>query len=180
MRNLSCKEFSWDKKYIIAAIITLICSIICGIVLYKLSNINIYFVNFANDYIFFVFNFKNVKLIFPHLLSELFYLYLFFLIAYFTKYKYLTLLILFFRGIYFSIYTVILFSLNSLGGITVGILVFIPVSLVSIIFCYLIVEFCRIINKKYVFFIPAICALINTLILIILINVLFRVIIVIV
>ena len=86
MRNLSFKEFSWDKKYIIASGITIICSIICGIVLYKISNININFVSFANDYIFFIFNFKNSKLVFPHLLSELFYLYLFFLVAYFTKF----------------------------------------------------------------------------------------------
>lgn len=180
MRNLSFKELFCDKKYIIAAIITLICSVTCGIVLYKLSNINIYFVNFANDYIFYVFNFKNSKLIFPHLLSELFYLYLFFLTAYFTKFKFLTLIILFVRGIYFAIYTAILFSLNSLGGITVAVLVFIPSSLVSIIFCLLITESCRIINRKIVFFVPAICALINTLVLIILMNFLFRVIIVIV
>ncbi len=180
MRNLSFKEFSCDKKYIIASIITIICSIICGIVLYKLSNININFVSFANDYIFFIFNFKNSKLIFPHLLSELFYLYLFFFVAYFTKFKYLTLIILFFRGIYFSVYVAILFSLNSLGGITVAVIVFIPSSLCSLIFCYLIAESCRIINKKYAFFVPAICALINTLIFILLVNLLFRLIIVIV
>ncbi len=180
MRNLSFNEFSCDKKYIIASVVTLICAIICGIVLYKLSNINVYFVNFANDYIFYVFNFKNSKLIFPHLLGELFYMYLFFVTAYCTKFKFLTLIILFVRGIYFAIYSAILFSLNSLGGITVAVLVFIPASVVSIIFCYLIAESCRIINKKYVFFVPAVCALINTLILIILTNILFRVIIVIV
>lgn len=180
MRNLSFKEFSCDKKYIIGAVITLICAIISGIVLYKLSNVNIYFVNFANDYIFNVFNFRNGKLIFPHLLSELIYLYTFFLIAYFTKFKFLTLIILFGRGIYFAIYASILFSLNSLGGITVAVLVFIPSSAISIIFCCLIADSCRIINKKYVFFIPAICAVINTLILLVLINVIFRVIIVIV
>lgn len=180
MRNLSFKEFSCDKRYVIAAIITLVCSIICGIVLFKLSNINVYFVNFANDYIFFVFNFNNAKLIIPHLLSELFYLYLFFAIAYFTKFKFLTLIILFCRGIYFSVYVAILFSLNSLGGVTVAIIVFIPASVLSVIFCCLITDSCTIINKKYVFFVPAICALINTLTLLVLVNLLFRVIIVIV
>lgn len=180
MRNLSIKEFSCDKKYIIGAIVTIICAIICGIVLYKISNINIYFVDFANDYIFFIFNFSNGKLIFPHLLSELFYLYLFFIIAYFTKLKYLTFFVLFLRGIYFSIYCAILFSLNSLGGVTVAIIIFIPASLLSVVFCCLIADTCRIINKKYVFFIPGICALLNTVILLILVNVLFRVIIVIV
>ena len=180
MRNLSFKEFSCDKKYIIASIITLICSFICGIVLYELSNINIYFVDFANNYIFYVFNFKNSKLIFPHLLVELFYLYLFFVIAYCTKFKFLTLILLFIRGIFFAIYSAILFSLNSLGGVTVAILVFIPSSVASMILCLFIAENCKIINKKLVFFVPAIFALLNSVLLLILVNLLFRVIIVIV
>ena len=180
MRNLSFKEFSCDKKYIAASIITLICSIICGIVLYKLSNINVYFVNFANNYIFNVFNFKNSKLIFPHLLSEILYLYLFFLISYFTRFKFLTLIVLFIRGIYFAVYAAILLSLNTLGGVTVAVLIFIPASAVSIIFCLIIAEICKIINKKIVFFVPIICAIVNTLLLLILVNVLFRAIIVIV
>ena len=180
MRNLSFKEFSCDKKYIFASIITLICSFICGIVLFKLSNINVYFVNFANNYIFYVFNFKNSRLLFPHLIVELFYLYLFFIVAYCTKFKFLTLIILFIRGIFFAIYTAILFSLNSLGGVTVAVLVFIPSSVLSFFLCYIIAEFCKIINKKLVFFTPAVFAVINTLILLLLVNLLFRVIIVIV
>ena len=180
MRNLSCKEFSCDKKYLIASIITLICSIICGIVLYELSNINVYFVDFANNYIFYVFNFKNGKLIFPRLLVELFYLYLFFLIAYCTKFKFLTLLLLFIRGIVFSIYAAILFSLNSLGGVTVAVLVFIPATVAAMVLSFIVAEFCRIINKKLVFFVPAIFALFDTLLLLILVNLIFRVIIVIV
>ena len=180
MRNLSFKGFSCDKRYIIASVITLLCSIICGIVLYKLSNINVYFVNFANNYIFYVFNFKNSKLIFPHLLVELFYLYSFFLIAYLTKLKFLTLILQFVRGIFFVIYLAIFCSLNSLGGVSVAVLVFIPTSLISMFLCYIIAEFSKIINKKIVFFVPAIFALSNTLLLLILVNVLFRVIIVIV
>ena len=180
MRNLSFCSEKWDKRYALAFLIALICSIICGIVLFKLSNINIYFINFANDYICNVFKFKNGNLIFPHLLSNLFYFYIFFLIGYFTKFKYLTLIIIFFRGIYFSVYATILISLNSLGGITVAVLVFIPSSVFSLIFCYLNIDLCKIINKKYVFVMPLIFALLNMLILLMLINVLFRVVIVIV
>lgn len=180
MRNFSFKEFCFDKKYIIATIITLLCAIICGIVLFKLSNINIYFIDFANDYIRNVFRFKNGSIIFSHLLSDLFYLYIFFFIAYFTKLKFLTLIIVFVRGIYFAIYAAILISLNSLGGITVAVLVFIPSSVISLILCFLVAECCKIINKKIVFFIPAVFALTNTLILLLLINVVFRVVIVIV
>lgn len=180
MRNLTFKEFSCDKKYIIASIITLLCSIISGIVLFKISNISIYFVNFANNYVFYVFNFQNSKLIFPHILSELFYAYLFFVIAYFTKFKFLTLILLFVRGIFFSVYAFILFGLSSFGGITVAIIVFLPVTLISMVFCCLLVETCGIINKKIVWFYPAVCALINTVLLLLLVNLLFRVIIVIV
>ena len=180
MRNLSFKGFSCDKRYIIASIITLICSIICGIVLYKLSNINIYFINFANNYIFYVFSFKNSKLLFPHLLVELFYLYSFFFIAYFTKLKFLTLILQFVRGIFFVIYLAILCSLNSLGGVSVAVLIFIPTSVISMLLCYIIAEFSQIINKKFVFFVPAVFAILNTLLLLILVNIIFRVIIVIV
>ena len=139
-----------------------------------------YFWNYAESYVYNIFCFNNSKLIFPHLLVELFYLYLFFFIAYFTKLKFLTLIIMFVRGIFFAIYVAILFSLNSLGGVTVAILVFIPSSIMSMIFSAVIADSCRIINKKIVFFVPLVCAFINTLLLLLLVNLLFRVIIVIV
>ena len=180
MRNLSFKGFKWDKKYIIAVLITFLCAIICGIVLYIFVNIGIYFKNFAEDYVFYVFNFKNGNLIFPHLISELLYLYLFFLVGYFTKYKYLTLILVFVRGLYFTIYSAILIGFNSFGGITVAILVFIPASLISLFFCCFVVELCKCMNSKFIFVIPAVLAVINTIILLLLINVSFRFIIVIV
>ncbi|MDE6105326.1 MAG: hypothetical protein K2G38_06585, partial [Clostridia bacterium] len=169
-----------DKRYIIAVIITLICSITCGIVLFNLVNINIYFKEYASDYVFYVFNFKSSKLLFTHILSEIFYLYIFFLIGYFTKFKYLTLILIFIRGLYFAIYVSILFSMNAFGGITVAIIVFIPTSIISLIFCCATIELCKVVDKKICFALPAILALINTLILLILVNVVFRVVIVIV
>lgn len=180
MRNLSFKDYKWDKKYLIAVLITFLCAVISGIVLYIFVNINIYFKNFAEEYIFFVFNFKNGDLIFSHLLSELLYVYVFFLIGYFTKFKYLTLIFIFIRGLYFAVYTAILIELNAFGGITVAILVFIPTSLISIIFCCFVTETCKSINKKFVFLIPLGFAVLNTLIMLLLINVVFRVVIVIV
>lgn len=180
MRNLSFNGYKWDKRYLIASIITLICSIICGIVLYKIVTINIFFRNFAEEYIYYVFNFKNSTLLISHLLSELFYLYIFFLIGYFTKFKYLTLILVFVRGLFFAVYAAILIGLNALGGVSVAVLVFIPVSCVSLCLCWLTVEICKIINKRYVFFMPAIFAFIVTLIMIILVNIVFRVVIVIV
>ena len=180
MRNLSFNGLKWDKKYFIAVIIALICSIISGIVLYKLANISVYFCKYAEDYIFFIFNFKNGNLILPHILSELFYIYLFFIIGYFTRFKYLTLIFIFIRGLYFAVYTALLIELNALGGITVAVLIFIPVSVVSLFFCCLITDSCNILNKKLVLFAPAILAVTNTIIFLLLINVVFRVVIVIV
>ena len=130
MRNLSFKGLKCDKKYLIAVIIASICAIISGIVLYKLANVSIYFCNYAEDYIFFIFTFNNGQLIISHILSEIFYLYLFFLIGYLTR--------------------------------------------------FVLTESCGALNKKVVFFAPAILAAVNTVIFLLLVNVVFRVVIVIV
>lgn len=174
MRNFSFVSKKWDKKYLIAFLIALICSIICGIVLYKTVISNIYFRNLVSDYVYNVFSFKNSALIFPHLLISLVYLYVVFLIAYFTKFKYVTLIFVFLKGIFFGIYISIIMSVNSFGGIVVGIVVYIPSSLIVLIFSYLIAEFCKKIDNKYAVFMPAAATAIDTLIFAILINILFR------
>lgn len=166
--------------YFIAAIVVLICSIISGIVLFKFGNLSVYFVNFANDYVYFVFNFKNGSIIFPHILSELFYLYLFFLIGYCTRFKYVTLIFVFVRGMLLTVYACILLCATAFGGISVAIIVFIPAGVISLLFCVFTADVCKSLNKKFVFFVPAVLAVVNTLILLILINLVFRVIIVIV
>lgn len=180
MRIFSFKNCKPDKVFYISAIIALICAIICGIVLSIFVNFNIYFKEFATNYVFFIFNFKNSKLIFTHLLSELFFLYIFFLIGYFTKLKYFSIIIIFIRGLYITVYCVILFSVNAFGGITVAIFVFIPSSLISLIACCITVDMCKYFDKKYCFFVPLLISVINTLIFILLVNVIFRVVIVIV
>lgn len=180
MRNLSFNGVKADKKYLIAFLIVTLCAIICGIVLFKLISINIYFKNYAKDYVYKVFNFKNGSLIFPHFLSEVFYLCLIFLICRFTKLKYLTLVLIFIRVVYLAFYSAILIAVNALGGVTVAIFVFIPAYLVSLALCYFLAEFSKCINHKFVFLLPVIFAVINTIILLLLVNVVFRVIIVIV
>lgn len=180
MRNLYFKGYKWDKKYFIAALIAFLCAIICGIVLYIFVNINIYFQRYAQDYIYFVFNFNNSKLVVSHLLSSLLYIYVFFLIGYFTKLKYVTVALIFVRGLFFAIYTGILIGLNAFGGVTVAVLVFIPSTLVSLSLCCLTVETCKNFNKKYALLFPLVPALIDMIIMLLLVNVVFRVIIVIV
>ena len=180
MGNLSFNGIKLDKKYLIAVIIALLCAIISGIVLYNLVNMSYYFWNYAESYVYNVFSFNNGKLIVPHILSDLFYIYLVFAIGYFTRFKYLTLIPIFIRCVFFVIYTAVLIELNVLGGISVAIIVYVPISLCSLLFCYIVTDTCQILNKKIVFICPAVLAVINTIIFLILINVVFRVIIVIV
>ncbi len=101
MRNLSFCGVKWDKKYALAFIIALICSFICGIVLCNFINYSTSLLNLADDYVYYVFNFKNGNIIFPHLLGDMLYFYIFFLISYFTKFKYLNLIFVFFKGALF-------------------------------------------------------------------------------
>lgn len=180
MRNLSCCRPKWDKKYFFAFLITLVCSLICGIALCDYVTRNEYLRNLACDYIFNVFNFKNSALIVPHVLGDILYFYIFFLIGYFTKFKYLTLIFLFLRGIFFGVYVVLLVCVNSFGGVIVTVFVFVPATLISVAVCYLLVEFGRCWDNKFVFAVPAALALMDCLVLLILINLVFRVVIIIV
>lgn len=180
MRNLHYNCFKWDKRYFFAFLITLFCSVICGIVLYKPVISNHYFIDFASDYVYNVFCFKNLPLFFHRLLSDLIYFYIVFFIIYFTKLKYLTLIFVFLKGLFFGVYVAVLFGISSFGGGIVGIFVFIPSSLFSCVMIYVISEFCKIINTKYVFFMPLCLAVISCIIYLLLINIVFRVIIAIV
>lgn len=180
MRNLSFCGCKWDKRFFLAFLITLGCAIICGIVLYKPVLSNVYFRNLTCDYVYNVFNFKTVRLCTAHVLGDILYLYIFFLICYFTKYKYLTLILLYLRGLFFGIYVSIMIGANSFSGIIVAVFVFIPASLVSFVLSFLVCELCKCINKRYAFALPAIFAAVDCLVLILLINVLFRVVIAIV
>ena len=180
MRNFHGKKFSFDKKFAIALIITLICAIICVIVLYKPVINNIYFKDFADNYIFYVFNFKNSQLLFSHLLSDLVYLYLIFFICYLSKLKYITLIIVFLRGLFFGVYAAILFGASALGGTIAAIFVFVPVTLISLLMCFIVADSCNVILKKYALFMPLILALTTLVVHALLINVLFRIVIIIV
>ena len=169
-----------DSKYLIACLITVILAIICGIVLYICAGISVYTHNFADTYIFYVINFKNVRLIFAHLAVDLFYFYVFFFIGYFTKLKYLSCPILFLKCFFAITYIIILFTCFSIEGIIVAIVVFIPSFLISSVCCVAVCEFCKILKKSYAFIFPAVMAVLSTVIMSLLINIIFRVLIVIV
>lgn len=169
-----------DKKYLLACGIVIILAIICGIVLYICSGISVYTYNFADSYVFLVINFSNVRLFFSHFFVDLFYFYAFFLIGYFCKYKYFSCPVLFLKWFFAITYSIILFTCFSIEGIMVALIVFIPCFFVSTFFCIFACSYCKCINKKYVFAFPAALALVSTLVMVLLINLFFRLVIVIV
>lgn len=180
MRIFKCKKFKWDFRYLIAYVVVTLLGIICGIVLYKLNSISRYVYNFADIYIYYVFNFNSGRLFISHILSEIVYLYVVFLIAYFTRFRFFVMPLLLIRALFTSLYIIILCSLFGTEGIIVAVLVFIPSFICSTLFFILLCEQCRQFCAPYSFIFPLFLALVNTLILLLLVNVVFRVIVVIV
>lgn len=180
MRNFYKNRFAWDKKYILAVLITLICAVICGIVLYKSAISSNYLTDYAENYVFYVFNFKNSRLLFAHIISDLIYLYVIFFICNFSKLKYFTLVLIFLRGLFFTIYSGILIGINLFGGVIVAIFVYIPSMLISLALCCVVAECCRIINKNYALCMPLVLSIFSCIVYALLINVIFRIIIIIV
>lgn len=180
MRIFNCDKLKWETKFIITSVVVIILSIISGIVLFKLSNFNDYAYDFADIYIFYIFNFKNGSLFLAHFLSELFYFYAIFLLCYFTKIKPLGYIILFIKTAFAVFYCAVLFAFFGSEGAMIAIIVFIPSFVVSLALLLVILEQCKYLYCPLAYFIPAICALITSLIFLLLINVIFRVIVVIV
>lgn len=174
MGNFNNNKLIIDKKFLLALAITLICSFICGIVLYKAVNINIYFITFADDYIFNVYNFRNGTLLLSRLLSDLIYLYIIFAICYFSKFKYASLIFIFFKGLFFGLYTAILIAASAFGGVIVAVFVFVPISLISLVMCYLVADLCKSVYDKYALVMPLALAIINCVVYALLVNVVFR------
>ena len=180
MRILKCTKFKWDIRFLIADAVIILGAIICGIVLYKMNNFSNYVLDFANIYVFYVFNFNSGRLFVSHIVSELFYLYVVFLLSYFTRLKILLYPLLFLRALFTTLYIIILCALFGTEGLIVALLVFIPSFIFSVAFFIILREQCRQICAPYSYICPAVLALINTIILLLLVNVVFRVIVVIV
>lgn len=180
MRIFKCDKLKWDIKCLISYAIVVILAIICGIVLFKINNISNYVYNFADIYIFYVFNFNSGSLFFSHFLSEIVYLYVVFLLVYFTKLKFLVYPILFIRALFTVLYIIVLCAFFGTEGIIVAVIVFIPSFLCSLAFYLVLCEQCRQLCVPFAYLCPAVCALINSVALLLLVNVIFRVIVVIV
>ncbi len=179
--RISC--FNWrqpDQKYLIISISVIIAAIISGIVLFITVGLNDYFYNFADIYIFNIFNFKNGNIFATHFFSELLYIYAVFLIAYFCKNRYLVLIPIFIRVFFAALYAAMLFAAFFTEGVLAAIIVFIPCCALSV-FLYFAVGLCQYEKcKGIVFVLPAVFALISSLGMLVIVNVVFRCIIIIV
>ena len=180
MRNLSFCRGKADKRYLLAFVIALICSIICGIVLCKALNNSAYLRDLACDYVYNVYNFNNSPLFFLRFLCDVVYFYIVFAICRSKKFKYFSLIAIFLRGVFFGVYVALLATISALGGVVVMIFVYIPSILVCMLLCYALADLFKCCDRKIIYAFPAVFALLDGLILILLVNVLFRVVIIIV
>ncbi len=180
MRIFSFDKNYLDKRYIIAFIIVILCGTVCGIVLFNSAKINSYLKNFAQNYINNVYSFKNVSLIFPRLFCETAFCYLFYFLGRKTTVRFVCLPVVFLRALFIGLYTAMLFSCYSFGGAIVALLVYIPMSLVSLIVYFACSQLSNSIDKKYRIVFPLALVLACVVIQVLLVNVAFRIIIIIV
>lgn len=180
MRTLILNHHRLDQKYIISSILVIITAIISGIVLFITVGLNDYFYNFADIYIFYLFNFQNGNLFVSHFFSELLYLYAIFLIAYFCKNRYLILIPIFIKVFFSALYAAMLFAAFLTEGVLAAIIVFIPCCICSVFLYFVIGLLCYDNCKGFIFALPVIFALISSLCALVIINLIFRCIIIIV
>lgn len=173
--DISCIKIS--KKWLICYIVILVAAIITGIVLCKTTQSSTYMQNYASEYVYYVFNFRNISLLFPKFFYETVYLYAFFLIAYCTRFRFLTLPFLFFKCMLSSVYCVLIISVSALGGVLAAVFVFIPSAVISFCLEVVLIECCSMLNRRYAFFSPLLFAAVAALAECLLLNVLFRVVI---
>lgn len=180
MRIFDFKKIKWDKRFLIYYTIVIIAAIISGIVLYITNNITTNFYNFAKNYIFVIFSFNNSSLFFGHFFSDLFYFYIAFLICYFTKLKFLSGILLFIKTFFTIYYLIVLFMLFSVEGIVAALIVFLPCFILWVVFfSFICMHSCAVV-RPYVFYAPLVLALVDCVILLLLVNLVFRFIVVIV
>lgn len=163
-----------------AFIFVCLCGIMCGIVQCKSITSNIFFKQFSYAYVYNVYNFNNGTLFMSRLMNNLLYLNLFFFLPKIRRAKYFTLIFSFIKCLFIGVYCVLLVSINLFSGVIVLLLVFIPMSLLSIGLCFYLAEYGCCLELRFVNFLPCILALLDSLLFLVLLNLLFRVVVVII
>ena len=130
--------------------------------------------NYADEYVYFVYNFRSISLFLPRLLFGLVYGYLYFIIAYCTRFRLLTLPVIFLRCMTGTVYAVLIISVTAFGGIVAAFVVYIPSALVCLALNVVLIETVRCLTSKFAPFNPTLFALLRAIAESLLLNVLFR------
>lgn len=169
-----------ENDFIVSAIICSIVAIMSGIVLAIIVGFDDYFYNFADIYIFYVFNFKNGSLFGGRFLSELLFLYCVFFLVRATHSRYPALIFIFFRLFFSAFYVSVLFAAFRTEGALVAIFVFLPCSILSVLLIFITAFVCEGKLRPVSYCIPGALALLSSLLLLLVVNILFRAIVIIV
>ena len=180
MRILSFDKIKFDKSFSIAFCAAFILSVIYGIVLCKTLNFNDYFLVYAKKYTKFVFEFNTFAIVLPYMFRELACSYAAFALSRSQKSKIFVVCIVAVRAVTSALYCALIFVRLGFEGIACAVIVYIPSSLFAVATYYFIAHCRCVINKKYWLFCPAACVVAGCVLLIVLLNVVFRLFIVII
>ena len=174
MRDFTFLGLKIDKKFFFVYILALFCSIMCGIVLCKTTNCNIYMREYANEYIHNAFLFNVAPLLFSHLFVDFFIFSIFFIFTRILNLKYFSLIFVFIRGCFFGLYCCILFSC-SISGVVVCFFLYIPTTILSFLCALSVIEISENCDFEFYYLIPSAVSIVDTLAFLIFLNVIFRV-----
>lgn len=180
MRIYHFKGKDIESTFIFAAICVAIAAIISGIVLFITVGINDYFYNFADIYIFYAFNFKNGSIFISRFFNEAVYLYAVFFIVRATRTRYAVLPFIAIRLFIAAFYGAVLFGVFFTEGAIVALFVFLPSCAVSLALILISAFICDGKLRGCAYALPLIFALISALASLVLLNVVFRTVIIIV
>lgn len=179
MRIYKFKGLEIESWLVYAAMITSIIAIMSGIVLAIFIGVDNYFYNFADIYIYNIFNFKNGSLFVDRFLSELLIFYAAFLLVRATGKRALALVFTSLRLMFAFFYIAVLFSSFYTEGALIALIVLLPCCAISVFLIAVCAFTCRGKLKPIAYALPCILAVASALCLLLIVNLPFRAIVVI-
>ncbi len=179
MGNFDISALKKNSNYYFAFIVAVSAGIVSGIILFKITDLTQFFCAFAQDYIKRVFEFDNGALFLSALFKEACVNALAFIFgAVFIKLKFLTVPVMFFRAAFASLYCAVMFVYCGFSGVMTGVVVYIPYTLLCFAGGAMIFSSSCFTLRRPVL-LPVAVTFAEALLLVILVNTVFRVIVVI-
>jgi hypothetical protein len=171
---------SFDKKFFILSLIAIICGTMCGIIVSLSTSIGNYLGKYATYYVKYIYKFNNEALLFPYLGHTLLFCFIFWVFSFLKPAKILSFIVFLVRSFFFGVYLILLITYGDVGGVIVILLVFVPMSVISILCCFICLNSKCFHLQKLSFLLPLCLSLAAFLIFVLLLNVIFRFVVVIV